>query len=145
MKTKFWTTWLKITGILLTIFGLCMAFFSNTVVFNMLNNAVDTVFFKEAIPDEFIQFRTWIYAVLGSTIAGWGIFISFIAGKIELKNNSWAWNALLTATLVWYIPDTFFSFKMGVVVNGWINTIILIALLIPLVVIKILKSKKSEI
>jgi len=124
--------------------GLCLAIFSKTSAFDIMNNAIDKVFFDHIIPAKYVVFRTWIYAVLGSTVAGWGTFIYFISAKALSTDQKWGWNALFFASLVWYIPDTFFSFKMGVFVNVWLNSILLMLLTIPLIIYKISKNQQSE-
>ena len=57
-----------------------MAFFSGTVFFELFNNQINPVFWGvENVPATTRTFQGWIYGVLGSTLTGWGIFITFIA------------------------------------------------------------------
>lgn len=80
-KFSFWQKWLLIFGIYLSVFGLVLVFFSKSALIDFIfNNQIDPVFWeKDTLQGNIINFRSWIYGVLGSVIAGWGVFIAFIA------------------------------------------------------------------
>ena len=78
------------------------------------------------------KYQGWLYGVLGSTMAGWGIFFAFIAHIPLQRKERWAWNCLLIGMLVWYIAGTTISLKYGVTFNSPFNTVILLLVILSL-------------
>jgi hypothetical protein len=132
---NFWQKWLFIFGLYLFIFGIVLAFFSNSHLINFLfNHQIDPVFWGNVKPpDNAINFRSWIYGVLGAVISGWGIMIAFIAHYPFKEKKKWAWNCIFLAALVWFIPDTIISIKYEVGFNIFVNILLLLLMLLPLV------------
>ena len=78
-KTTFWDRWLFGAGIYLVVLGIVLAFFSQTRWMDFLfNNQIDPVFWEGGmLPKAAERFQTWIYCVLGATVAGWGVYHCF--------------------------------------------------------------------
>jgi len=131
----FWTKWLILIGLLLVLFGLALAVFNQSLLFEILfNSNVDPVFWGlAAVPPASQNFQRWAYAVLGATVAGWGVFLTFLAYFPFHKKELWAWNCILVGMLVWYFPDTILSMLYGVVFNAVFNTLLLVLILLPLI------------
>ena len=136
MKADFWSRWLLFAGVLLALFGLATAFFNQSSFFDSLfNSNVDPVFWGTAgVPAASRGFQRWVYAVLGATIAGWGVTLAFLAYHPFRKRELWCWNCILAGMLAWYLPDTLLSLQAGVVFNAVFNTLLLILVLLPLVI-----------
>jgi hypothetical protein len=134
MSFAFWTKWLLGIAVLLVLFGLALAVFNQSFLFESLfNSNIDRVFWGAAvIPQVSLDFQRWVYAVLGATVAGWGAFLVFLAYYPFRRKELWAWNCILVGMLVWYLPDTIFSMQFGVAFNAVFNTILLILVLLPL-------------
>lgn len=131
----FWHKWLFATGLLVTIFGLGLTFFNQGAFFDfLLNRQINPVFFPDGqVSPEIVRFQQWIYAVLGATISGWGISIIFLTYYPFRSQDRWAWNAIALGVTVWYILDTTLSLYFRVVFNAAFNSILFIALWLPLV------------
>ncbi len=129
----FWQRWLSIFGLIIIAFGLGMAVLNSTPLFDLLNRQVDPVFWgTQPLPREALAFRGWIYGVLGATMAGWGVFIAFLAQSPFRRRERWAWNCTALGILVWYLPDTAISLASGVIFNAMINTGLLALVALPL-------------
>ena len=102
-----WQKWLVAVGCLVILFGVFMALANQT--------------------------RTWVYGAWGATVAGWGVFILFIAVKPFKQQQPWAWWCLLLGLGVWYLLDSGLSWRSGVLFNVLFNTILLAAVGIPLI------------
>lgn len=77
---RFWQRWLFVVGVVVALFGGVMALLNSTVLFEMFNDQIDPVFWgAESIPGVAQGFRGWVYGAWGATVAGWGIFIIYIA------------------------------------------------------------------
>lgn len=130
---SFWSRWLYVVGIGVSIFGVMMALLSGTPLFDLFNRQIDPVFWgANAVDGATEQFQHWLYGVWGATIAGWGIILTYIARIPFRKKERWAWNALVFGILVWYVLDTALSFLYGVNFNVAFNTTILILAGLPI-------------
>lgn len=129
----FWQKWLYGLGIIMVVFGLALAFLNGTVLFLVFDQNIDPVFWRgNQPPAPFVSFQGWIYAVLGATMAGWGVCVAFMAHYPLRKKEGWAWNALASAILLWAVVDTFFSVRFGVYFNALFNLLLLIMAALPL-------------
>lgn len=129
-----WVAWLKIVGFGLVIFGLVMAFFNSTALFEVFNQGIDPVFWGATLSDNrAIAFRTWVYGAWGATIAGWGISLLFLVYHAFSRRERWAWFAISGGLVVWYLLDTGFSAYFGVGFNVIFNSLIMGVVGIPLV------------
>lgn len=127
----FWQKWLFVLGLLIAAFGVLLALFSETPAFSIFHQQIDPAFFRA--PDaEIRNFQQWIYGLLGATMAGWGVFMAFIAHYPFQKKEKWAWVCIAMGVLLWYVVDTSISLSFGVMFNAVFNTIVLILVALPL-------------
>jgi hypothetical protein len=130
----FWQRWLSAVAVIITVFGLLLAFFNQTLVFDLLfNQQINPVFWgSEEVGGEARAFQAWAYGVMGATMAGWGVFLTYIA-QVPFKNRErWARNCLVIGLLVWYAVDTAISLSSRVYFNAAFNTLLLAGLIPPL-------------
>jgi len=73
----------------------------------------------------------WIYAVLGGSLAGWGVMILSLSVNLLKENNKRIWNTILFSVITWFLIDTIITVKYMVVPNLILNISILLAVLIP--------------
>ena len=111
-----------------------MVLASGTPLFDLFNRQIDPTFWgASAVGDSVKRFQQWLYGVWGATIAGWGVFVTFIARYAFAKKERWAWHCLLTGLAVWFVLDTGISFVYQVYFNVAFNTAIFILAMLPLV------------
>jgi hypothetical protein len=133
-RFNFWQKWLFIVGLGITAFGLFMAFFNQTPLFNLFNRQIDPAFWGSApLPKGVTSFQGWLYGVWGATIAGWGIFLTFIAHIPFKRREKWAWNCLVVGLGVWFVLDTGISWQYGATFNVIFNIVVALATGMPLV------------
>lgn len=131
---SFWQRWLFVVGIGVAAFGILMALLSGTPLFDLFNRQVDPAFWStNAVGDVARQFQHWIYGVWGATIAGWGIFLTYIARYPFKRKEQWSRNCLVFGLLVWFVLDTLLSVFYKVYFNAAFNTALLILAGLPLV------------
>lgn len=132
-RFTFWQKWLFFVSLGITIFGLFMALFNQTVLFNLFNQQIDPVFWdSDQIPAGVNPFQGWLYGVWGATIAGWGIFLLFIAQFPFKRGEKWARNCLALGLGIWFVLDTMISWQYGVYFNVIFNIIVALATGIPI-------------
>jgi len=131
---NFWQRWLVALGIIITIFGLALAFLNQTPLFDLLfNNQINPVFWgTQLAPQEVLPFQAWIYGVLGATVAGWGVFLAFLSYYPFKQREKWAWNCLALGMLVWFLSDTTISLFYRVYFNAAFNLLLFSAAILPL-------------
>jgi hypothetical protein len=134
----FWRKWLLAVSVYLVIFGLFLAFFNQSYLMDLLfNNQIDPVFqIGQSGSEETARFQAWIYGVLGATVSGWGILMTYIVYYPFASRNGWAWNAIALGIGVWFVVDTSISIFHGVVFNAVFNTLLFILVAAPLVFTK---------
>lgn len=133
-RFTFWQRWLVAAGVVITAFGAFIVFFSQTGLFEaVFDNQIDPVFWDDDLPPGVADFQRWVYGVLGATVAGWGVFIAFIAQHPFRRRERWAWTCLLAGMLVWFALDSFISLTSGVYFNALaVNVPLLLVVLVPL-------------
>jgi hypothetical protein len=131
---------------MITIFGLALAFLNQTPLFDMLfNDQINPVFWDSSTVDEEIKtFQRWTYAVLGATVAGWGVFMAFIAQYPFKAREKWSWNCLTSGLLVWFITDEIVSLYYQVYFNVLFNLVILLLVGLPLVITREYFNKAAQ-
>lgn len=133
-KILFWQRWLLCVGVLIIAFGVMMAFFSKTVLFGIFDARINVAFWgTENVTVQIKNFQQWIYGVLGTVMAGWGVVLLFMVRNPFRKRERWAWVCLFTGLMVWYVPDTLISLYFRVYINAVLNSVLFVLAVIPLV------------
>lgn len=103
----FWQQWLFYTSLVFAIAGIAFAFFGDNFLFQPYNTMLAKLFWHSSkFPTEADQFRTFIYAPLGATIACCYILLAFIARYAFKNKQRWARNAIMIAFSVWVLIDS---------------------------------------
>lgn len=105
----FWQRWLFYSSLVFALFGLTFGVFGANPLFAPYNEALARVFFNQAsFPPDAEQFRSFIWAPLGGTIACCYILLAFIAYYPFKQKETWARNAIIIAYGIWIILDSSF-------------------------------------
>src|SRR5512143_258287 len=128
-----WQRWLLILGVIIVVFGVALALLYSTPLFDIFRTQIDPVFWAAGeLTGGTVPFQQWIYGVLGATMAGWGVSIAFIAAIPFKRREKWAWNCLALAVSLWFVIDTFLSWRFGALFNVVFNVLIFVAAMTPL-------------
>lgn len=131
---NFWQKWLLGVSLLITLFGLTLAFFGQSPIFNvMFNQPLAAIFWPElGIPETVLAYQAWMYGLLGAMVASWGLLIAFLAHFPFKARESWSWSCLAISIALWFTVDTSLSLFHGVNINAISNCIWLALLTLPL-------------
>ncbi len=131
----FWQRWLFVVSCVLVFFGVLLAFFGQSPLFDVaFNNQINPVFWGTfSLSADIKTFQAWAYGILGATVAGWGIFLAFIVYYPFKRKEKWAWNCIAIGMPLWFVIDTGLSLTYHVYFNAAFNTILLILIALPLV------------
>jgi len=134
-RFSFWQRWLFVVSLIISVFGILMAVFSGTELFNLFNSRIDPAFWGDiSIGENAKKFQQWIYGVLGATLTGWGICLAFLSHYPFRNKEKWSWNCLLWGLLAWYLIDTSISIYFTVYFNACFNSVLFLVMIIPLLV-----------
>jgi len=130
----FWRRWLIADSLLILSLGAFLI--SMSAMPNPAGDPFTSPFWKEGVTDGARGFYAWAFGVWGATLAGWGTTLLFIALYPLKKREAWAFNCLAVSIAVWYPVDTYISLYFGVVLNGVLNTVLLLLVLVPLLAVR---------
>lgn len=135
---SFWQKWLFLVGLLIALFGLMLAFFGQSPLFNaVFNQPLAAIFWpNQGIPKSVLPFQAWMYGLLGAIVSSWGIFIAFLAHFPFKAREQWAWICLAVGITLWFIVDTSFSIYYRAIFNAIANTVWFLLLALPLLFTK---------
>jgi len=91
-------------------------------LFAFFDDQLSRIFWTTAVPPGLAAYQGWLYALLDSILIAWGVNMFFIVQNAFKRQEKWAWNALFIGLLVWYLIDSGFSLRYGVVFNAVVNT-----------------------
>ena len=131
----FWQRWMVNFNLMIVCFGVIIVFFGESLLFHFWHEFSKEVFFdgNEKTYEAIQPFRSFLFAIIGGTIAGFHLLMVYIA-KYPFKNKEkWAFNALLYGTLLWFVLDSGMSLYYGAYHNVWmINIVAMIGIGLPL-------------
>ncbi len=129
----FWSTWLFVVVVVLTVFGVALALLNATPLFDLVHRQIDTVFWgTQPVVSVTRDYQYWIYGVLGAVLAGWGSTLAFVVWFPFRAKQPWAWWCLGVGIVLWCVIDTSVSLYFRVFFNVAFNLVIFLATLLPL-------------
>lgn len=110
--------------------GLLLPWLVDTVLFTHYNNILATAFgVQEAAAQRQAIFLT---GLMGPTIASWGLLFALVVQQSFAQPTKLGWWGMVLAGLLWAPYDSFLSWQQGIHPNILINAVSLLALLLPL-------------
>lgn len=130
---KLWYYWLLAVTVVTIVFGLLLAFFNHTSIFDLYHEQIEAVFFKNNVVPQFLtSYKRFVLGVMGIILASWAIQMLFTLLFAFRKKERWSWIALSCNLLIWYCLDSGLSLYLRVLFNVAFNTAVLLLFMIPL-------------
>jgi hypothetical protein len=130
--TKQASRWLTVVGAGLTVGGVAMALLAGTDLFAPINSLIEPAFWSSAPDAADVAFRSWVFGAWGATLAGWGLFVAFVASGPFRRGEAWSWWAIAAGTSLWFVLDTGVSLVHGVGANVALNVGLAALVAVPL-------------
>ena len=132
---NFWQRWLTYANVLTIVVGLLVAFAGNSILFELHNDHTEDIFNGgKEFQDSLLEFKNWLFGIIGATIVGFHILMVMISENSFKKREKWAYNAMWFGLLSWFLIDSAISIYYGALHNViLINIMALILIGIPLV------------
>ena len=130
----FWQRWLIAVAVLIAVFGVSIALLNETELFDLFSDQINPVFWDtKSVDTNAHDFQHWVYGVLGATVAGWGVFLAFVAHYPFKRKEPWAWNCVAAGMAVWFVVDSYISLSVGNYFNELaVNVPLLVLVMLPL-------------
>ena len=132
---NFWQKSLTYANVITCIVGLLVAFFGNSIFFEIHNDYSKEVFFNSnEMTPEILQFKNFLFGIIGGSIVGFHILMILISENSFKKKEKWAYYAMWLGLLSWFCIDSSLSIYWGALYNVLlINIPALIVIGLPLV------------
>jgi len=132
-----WINILLAANILTAMVGLYIAVFPEGFLLEIYNMHLAERFFSDRTANLSSELRNWLFGVLGGTILGFHTLMIFIIAFPLRKKERWAYYALWTAMLAWFLVDTGSSLYHAAYFNVLIINLFAMAInVIPLLFLK---------
>lgn len=115
--------------------GLLVAFAGNSILFAYHNGQTEILFFDgNTLAKNELYFKNWLFGIIGGTIVGFHILMIFIANNAYRNQEKWAYWAMWSGLLSWFVIDSSISTFYGAVYNVYlINIVALVLIGLPLI------------
>ena len=132
---RFWQKWLTWANVMTLGVGLLVAFAGNSIFFEIHNGYTIEVFFQgQDFSAEVLNFKNWLFGIIGGTIVGFHLLMIFISEYAFKKKEKWAYWALWAGLLSWFVIDSGISVWYGAIHNlVLINLVALVLIGLPLI------------
>lgn len=111
---NFWKNWLIVINLITIVIGLLIAFAGDSLLFQIHNEGTFQNFFEGRQPSQdILDFKKWLFGIIGATIVGFHVLIVFIAIYPYSRREQWTRNAIALAMTSWFLLDSFLSFSLG--------------------------------
>jgi len=134
-RFTFWQKWLTWANAIAVIAGLVIAFFGNSTLFEIHNSASERIYFEgNEMTGGLLNFKNFLFGIIGGTIAGFHLLIIFISEYAFKKKEKWAYLAIWSAMLLWFLIDSGLSIYYGAIFNVlYINIGSMLLIILPLI------------
>lgn len=119
--------WLQILAMIHIIGGLLLPIMVYTPLATPYFEHLQAVF-----PDSNPESLKFLIGVFGPTVASWGLLFFYAIGKAFESQTRKDWWLLVSAVLIWAVLDTAFSIANNVFAHLYLNGVVLVLFLVPL-------------
>ncbi len=122
---RFWYYWILGANTFTLVVGLLVAFFGDSVLFELYNRGSREVFFDGSpLPENALAMKKWLFGVIGGATVGFHTLAIFIIRFAFLKKERWAWFALWSGLISWFLIDSTLSVWHGAYYNIYLINLV---------------------
>lgn len=142
--TRLLQNWLLALAWLHLAIGLAIPFIAYSALFDYYSALLQAAFWPgQSVPAETLSFQRWIVSLFGPTLASIGVVMIYLVRAGIRTNESWPWNAILLALLVWAPGDIGISLLKDFRLHVWIDAIALLAIVPPVLLLRAQTRERS--
>lgn len=132
MSAEFTLTWLKLNSFFVVLLGLLVALGVHPATALPATWLADIVFWpvdgQQTLDN---QAARALAAIGGGVMVGWGVMMWLVVDRLLPVDPRLARLLLIEATLAWFLVDSTGSFVAGATVNVLLNTVLMLAIVLP--------------
>lgn len=132
MKNEFAPTWLKLTSLLVVLLGLLVALGAHPATALPATWLADLVFWpfdgRQGLDADAARV---LAAIGGGVMVGWGVMMWLVIDRLHAVDPGLTRLLLIESTLAWFLVDSTGSFVSGAGVNVLLNTVLMLAIVLP--------------
>jgi hypothetical protein len=129
---RFWQRWLQCVTVASALFGLLFLVAPDARVLGSYNQQVVEAFHGRAAPAAALEHQRWAIAVLGSSMLGWAILLTWVATVPFGRRERWAWWCIAVSVAAWVVGDSIVSYRAGIGLEVLWNVIVVLLVAVPL-------------
>jgi hypothetical protein len=132
MRNEFAPTWLKLTSLLVVLLGLLVALGAHPATALPATWLADLVFWpfdgRQGLDADAARV---LAAIGGGVMVGWGVMMWLVIDRLHAVDPGLTRLLLIESTLAWFLVDSTGSFVSGAGVNVLLNTVLMLAIVLP--------------
>lgn len=132
MRNEFAPTWLKLTSLLVVLLGLLVALGAHPATALPATWLADLVFWpfdgRQGLDADAARV---LVAIGGGVMVGWGVMMWLVIDRLHAVDPGLTRLLLIESTLAWFLVDSTGSFVSGAGVNVLLNTVLMLAIVLP--------------
>lgn len=132
MRNEFASTWLKLTSLLVVLLGLLVALGAHPATALPATWLADLVFWpfdgRQGLDADAARV---LAAIGGGVMVGWGVMMWLVIDRLHAVDPGLTRLLLIESTLAWFLVDSTGSFVSGAGVNVLLNTVLMLAIVLP--------------
>lgn len=132
--SPFWQKWLRVASIVLIIYGALTALAVFPAFTGATKSMIDMVFWPPLEqPGSLGPHGVFLLGIVGAVVMGWGVMIYFLVSEGIASGAPWAYKALWTSLLIWFVVDNIASWIAGAPLNLLGNSVFAALFFAPLI------------
>lgn len=132
MSRDFAPTWLKLNSLFVVLLGLVVALGAHPATALPATWLTDIVFFPfDGAQSLDAPAARLLAAISGGVMVGWGVMIWLVVDRLMPVDPRLARLLVMESTLAWFVVDSTGSFVSGAMVNVLLNTVLMLAIVVP--------------
>jgi len=125
-------SWLKLMSLFIVALGLLVALGAHPSPAWPATLLADIVFWPfDDMQRLDSQTAQLLAAIGGGVMVGWGVMLWLVIDRLMPANPALARLLLIESTLAWFLVDSTGSFVAGAIVNVLLNTVLMLAIVLP--------------
>jgi hypothetical protein len=129
---EFFRVWLTVLCAGFALGGVAIALLAGTRALAFMDGAMESVSPRATRDQGSQQVLTWMAAVSGAVMGGWGLTLTLLVVNAYGSRDAWVWWSIAGGLTLWYLLDTARSIYARIYTNAVLNTVLLVAAAIPL-------------
>lgn len=124
--------WLYAAAVAHLLGGVLLSWWGDSALFSEYHQTIEQAFWGTDIPAAAHALQVWWFALFGATVQSYALYMAaliYIGARYTLS-IAWAW--LIAGIVLWAPQDIYISLRAGIWSHVWVDSVAVIALLLPL-------------